>query len=128
MDPATTVAARDGAAKAEQGAGQAKVPEDVRGFIKQLDDALLQGSSEAVTSIVERGNLRDFVRKVTASKPSIWNTEILRVETWDSEHVAVDAHVKVKIVGSEGSGRAIYILTRAGGKWKLSDVPVFDVK
>lgn len=128
LDQTTTLAARDGAIKAEQGANAVKVPDDVKAFLKQLDDALLTGSADAVSPLVEQGNLREFVKRVTGSKPSLWTTEILRAEVWDVERVAVDVNVKIKIVGREGAGRAVYILNRAGGKLKLSEVPIFDVK
>jgi hypothetical protein len=52
----------------------------------------------------------------------------LRAEAWDADRLAVDANVKVKIIGREGTGRAVYVLSRASGKWKLNDVPIFDVK
>ncbi len=128
LDQATTMSARDGAVKAEQSANAAKVPDDVKTFLKQLDDALLTGNADAVNPLVEQGNLREFVKRVTSSKPSTWTTEVLRAEAWDADRVAVDANIKVKIIGREGTGRVIYVLSRAGGKWKLSDVPIFDVK
>ena len=128
LDQATTMSARDGAVKAEQGGNTAKIPDEVKAFLKQLDDALLTGSADAVNPLVEQGNLREFVKRVTGSKPSTWTTDVLRVEVWDGDRVAVDANVKVKIIGREGTGRVVYVLSRAGGKWKLSDVPVFDVK
>ncbi len=128
QDQSTTISAFDGALKAEQGAKSINIPEDVRAFIKQLDDALLQGTAEALNPLVETSNLREFVKRVTASKPTIWATEIMRTEALDSERIIVDATVKVKIVGREGAGRAIYVLTRSGGKFRLSEVPVFDVK
>jgi hypothetical protein len=122
------ISAFDGALKAEQGAKTINIPEDVKAFIKQLDDALLQGTAEALTPLVETSNLREFVKRVTASKPTIWATEIMRTEALDTERIIVDANVKVKIVGREGAGRAIYVLSRINGKFKLSEVPVFDVK
>ncbi len=128
LDQGTTMSARDGAVKAEQSANAAKIPDDIKAFLKQLDEALLTGSADAVNLLVEQGNLREFVKRVTGSKPSTWTTEILRAEVWDGDRVAVDANVKVKIIGREGAGRVIYVLSRAGGKWKLSDVPIFDVK
>ena len=128
LDQATTVSAREGALKAEQGAGALKIADEVKAFMKQLDDALLQGSAEAVNPLVEQGNLREFVKRVTASKPSIWTTEILRTEVWDANQIAVDANLKVKIIGTEGTGRALYVLHRVDGKLKLSEVPIFDVK
>ncbi len=120
--------AREGAIKAEQGGNLAKVPDDVKTFIKQLDDALLTGNADSVYPLVEQGNLREFVKRTTNSKPSTWTTEILRAEVWDGDRIAVDGNVKVKIIGREGTGRVVYVLSRAGGKWKLSDVPIFDVK
>lgn len=128
LDQATTIAARDGATKAEQGANAIRVPDDVKTFLKQLDDALLTGNADNVNPLVEQGNLREFVKRTTNSKPSTWTTEVLRAEVWDADRIAVDANVKVKIVGREGSGRVIYVLSRAGGKLKLIDVPIFDVK
>ncbi|MBL8208091.1 MAG: tetratricopeptide repeat protein [Blastocatellia bacterium] len=128
LDQATTLSARDGATKAEQSANAIKVPDDVKAFLKQLDDALLTGNAEAVNPLVEQGNLREFVKRVTGSKPSTWTTEVLRAEAWDADRIAVDANVKVKIIGREGAGRAVYILSRVGSNWKLSDVPIFDVR
>ena len=128
LSQSTTMLARDGAIKAEQGGNIVKIPDDVKAFIKQLDDALLTGSADAVTPLVEPGNLREFVKRVTSSKPSTWTTDVLRAETWDADRIAIDANLKVKIIGREGTGRAVYVLSRAGGKWKLSDVPIFDVK
>jgi hypothetical protein len=122
------LAARDGAVKSEQGANAVKIPDDVKAFLKQLDDALLTGNADSINPLVEQGNLREFVKRVTGSKPSTWTTELLRAETWDTDRIAVDTNVKVKIIGREGAGRAVYVLSRASGKWKLNDVPIFDVK
>ncbi|MBS1808542.1 MAG: hypothetical protein JST84_10150 [Acidobacteria bacterium] len=128
LDQTTTLSARDGAVKAEQGANLIKVSDDVKAFLKQFDDALLTGSADAVKPLVEQGNLGEFVKRVTSSKPTLWTTEILRAEAWDADRIAVDVNTKVKIIGREGAGRAVYILSRAGGKLKLSEVPIFDVK
>jgi hypothetical protein len=37
-------------------------------------------------------------------------------------------NLRVKVEGKDYTGRAVYVLSRAGGKLKLSDVPSFDVK
>lgn len=128
LDPASVFTAHDGIAKAQKATGQFRIPEDVKSFCKQMDDAMLAGTSEAVAPFVERGNLREFVKKVTGNKPSVWTTDILSAEVIDANHVIVDANLKVKILLKEGSGRVIYILTRAEGKLKLSEVPVFEVR
>ena len=128
LDAATTLAARDGALKAERGANAVKIPDDVRAFLQKFDAAVLQGSSAAVNQFVELGNLRKFAQNLVVRKPSAWVTEALRAEEWDASRTAVDVTLKIKIEGKDYSGRAVYIISRTGGKLLLSEVPTFDVK
>jgi hypothetical protein len=128
LDAATTIAARDGALKAERGSGAVKIPEDVRAFLQKFDAAVLQGGSAAVNQFVELGNLRKFAQNLVVRKPSIWVTEALRAEEWDASRVAVDVTLKIKIEGKDYAGRAVYVISRTDGKLLLSEVPTFDVK
>lgn len=128
LDAATTIAARDGALKAERGANAVKIPDDVRAFLQKFDAAVLQGSAAAVNPFVELGNLRKFAQSLVVRKPSAWVTEALRAEEWDASRTAVDVTLKIKIEGKDYSGRAVYIISRTGGKLLLSEVPTFDVK
>jgi len=128
LDAATTIAARDGALKAERGANAVKIPDDVRAFLQKFDAAVLQGGAAAVNQFVELGNLRKFAQSLVVRKPSAWATEALRAEEWDASRTAVDVTLKIKIEGKDYSGRAVYIISRAGGKLLLSEVPTFDVK
>jgi tetratricopeptide (TPR) repeat protein len=128
IDPATTIAARDGALRAERAAGTVKLPDDVKAFLGRLDASILQGSAEAVNPHVDLGNLRRFAQSLVVRKPTAWTTEPLRVEEWDANRVAVDVALKLKIENRDYAGRALYVLSRAGGKLLLSEVPVFDVK
>jgi hypothetical protein len=52
----------------------------------------------------------------------------LRAEEWDANRTAVDVTLRIKIEGKDYAGRAVYIISRAGGKLLLSEVPTFDVK
>jgi tetratricopeptide (TPR) repeat protein len=128
LDATTTIAARDGALKAERGANAVKIPDDVRAFLQKFDAAVLQGSAAAVNPFVELGNLRKFAQSLVVRKPSAWVTEALRAEEWDASRTAVDVTLKIKIEGKDYAGRAVYIISRAGGKLLLSEVPTFDVK
>jgi hypothetical protein len=128
FDAATTIAARDGAAKAERGVNAIKIPEDVRAFLQKFDGAVLQGTADAVNQFVELGNLRKFVQSLVVRKPATWVTEAIRTEEWDANRTAVDVILKIKIEGKDYSGRAVYVVSRSGGKMLLSEVPVFDVK
>ena len=128
LDATMTIAARDGALKAERGANAVKIPEDIRSFLQKFDSAVLQGSSTSVNQFVEMGNLKKFAQSLVVRKPSTWVTEALRAEEWDSARTAVDVTLKIKIEGKDYAGRAVYVISRAGGKLLLSEVPTFDVK
>src|SRR5215813_10194062 len=103
LDAATTIAARDGALKAERGANAVKIPDDVRAFLQKFDAAVLQGSA-AVNTFVELSNLRKFAQSLVVRKPSAWVTEALRAEEWDASRTAVDVTLKIKIEGKDYSG------------------------
>lgn len=128
LDAASTIAARDGAQKAEAAAGVAKVPEDIRAFLQKFDAAVLTGQAASVNQFIELGNLRKFAQSLVVRKPSVWTTDVLRVEEWDAGRTALDVTLKIKIEGKDYAGRAVYVVTRTGGKLLLSEVPVFDVK
>ncbi|MBO0858774.1 MAG: hypothetical protein J2P21_09955 [Chloracidobacterium sp.] len=128
LDATTTIGARDGSLRAERGANSVKIPDDVRAFLQKFDAAVLQGNSATVNQFVELGNLRKFAQNLVVRKPSSWVTEALRAEEWDADQVAVDVTLKIKIEGKDYSGRAVYVISRAGGKLLLSEVPTFDVK
>ena len=128
LDAATTIAARDSALKAERGANAVKIPEEARAFLLKFDAAVLQGTAATVNPYVELGNLRRFAQSLVVRKPSSWVTEALRAEEWDANRTAVDVTLKIRIEGKDYSGRAVYVISRAGGKVLLSEVPVFDVK
>lgn len=128
LDAASTIAARDGVLKAERASNSVKTPEDVRAFLQKFDAAVLQGSADAVNQFIELGNLRKFAQSLVVRKPGAWATEALRAEDWDASRVAVDVTLKIRIEGKDYAGRAVYVLSRLGGKLLLSEVPVFDVK
>ncbi len=128
LDAATTIAARDGALRAERGANAVKIPEDIRSFLQKFDAAVLQGSAASVNPFIELGNLKKFAQMLVLRKPSAWVTEALRAEEWDANRTAVDVTLKIKIEGKDYAGRAVYVISRAGGKLLLSEVPTFDVK
>ena len=105
-----------------------KIPDDIKGFLQKFDAAVLQGSDESISTLLEQGTLRKFGKSLLGTKPSVWVTEPLRAETLDANRVAVDVALKVKLLGKDYSGRALYIISRNGGRLLLSEVPVFDVK
>lgn len=128
LDPGTTLMAREGALKAERGGNAVKLPEEVRAFLKNLDSAIVGGTSEQVAALLDLGNLKGFSSRLVLNKPTVWTTDALRTEEWDANRLAVDALLKIRIEGKDYAGRAVYVLNRASGKLLLSEVPLFDVK
>lgn len=128
LDPGTTLLARDSALKAERGSNTLKLPEDVRAFLKQLDNAIVQGTSQDVGNLLELSNLKAFSQRLVLNKPTVWTTEALRSEEWDANRQALDVLLKIRIEGKDYAGRAVYVLNRRTGKLLLSEVPIFDVK
>lgn len=128
IDPATTLAARNGMLTAEREAGQIRIPDEVNNYLKQLDGAILRGLAEAVNPLVELGSLRRFAQSLVVRKPSVWQSEALRAEELDANRIAVDVSLKLKIEGKDYAGRALYVLRRTGGKMLLGEVLMFDVK
>jgi tetratricopeptide (TPR) repeat protein len=126
IDAATTIAARDGALKAES--GTAKIPEEIQQFLQKFDAAVLLSTADAINPFVELGSLRSFARSLVVRKPSIWVTTPLGAEEWDATRTAVDVKLRIKIENEDYTGRAVYVISRSGGKMRLSEVPVFDVK
>jgi tetratricopeptide (TPR) repeat protein len=128
LDAASTIAARDGMLKADRAANAIKIPEDIRAFFQKFDAAVLQGTAEVVNPFLELGSLRNFAKLLVVRKPSVWVTELLRADPWDATRTAIDVNLKLKIDAKDYSGRAVYVISRSGGKLVLSEVPVFDVK
>jgi tetratricopeptide (TPR) repeat protein len=126
LDAATTIAARDGALKAES--ATAKIPEEIRQFLQKFDAAVLQSTADAITPFVELGSLRSFAKSLVVRKPAIWVTTPLGTEEWDATRIAVDVKLRIKIENEDYTGRAVYVISRVGNKMLLSEVPVFDVK
>ena len=128
LDAASTIAARDAALKAEQSVGRISIPEEITSFLQKFDAAILQSTSSVVNPFVELGNLRRFAQSLVVRKPTTWVTEPLRTEPWDGNRTSVDVSLRIRIEGRDYAGRAVYVISRAGGRILLSEVPVFDVR
>jgi TolA-binding protein len=122
-------AARSTLVQAERAANQLPpVDPSIRSFITQLDAVIKDPSSDKLTPLVVRNNLKRFIQGLTLARPSAWATEIQRVDTMDANRVAVDVALTTRAENRDQSGTALYILNRAGANWVLEDVQLFNVK
>ncbi|HEY6189798.1 MAG TPA: tetratricopeptide repeat protein [Pyrinomonadaceae bacterium] len=126
---ASTLAARLARIKAEAAAKSAPPMDDsVQKFIAQLDQVIRSGRKADIEAQIVPGELVSFVKGIVSSQPEIWQTTVVRTEQLDANRVAVDVTLNVKELGQEQSGTAVFVLTRAGGSWKLADIQFFEVR
>jgi tetratricopeptide (TPR) repeat protein len=125
-----TLAARAARLRAESalGPGAPAVDESVRTFIAQLDAAIKGGRRAEIDTFVAPGELPNFSKGIAASQPDLWQTKVLRAEPLGGDRVAVDVQITSRALGGDKSGPAVYVLTRAGGRLLLTDIPVFEVR
>jgi tetratricopeptide (TPR) repeat protein len=127
-DYASSLTARAARIRAESAAGAPSVDESVRAFVKQLDQAIINGKKVELESRIVPGELTRFVGGIVGSQPEIWHTTVLRTEPLDSNWMAVDVSIKAKELGQEQSGTAVLVLSRAGDGWKLTGIELFEVR
>ena len=123
----STVAARAARIRAEATAPPA-IDESAKTFINQLDAAIRSGRQVEIAALIVPGELIKFVRGAVGTQPESWQTNVLRTEQLDANHLALDVALNTKQLGVEHSGTAVYILARVGGSWKLNAIEYFEVR
>jgi len=123
----STVAARAARIRAEAAAPPA-IDESAKAFVNQLDTAIRTGRQAEIGSLIVPGELIKFVRGAVGTQPESWQTNVLRSEQLDANHLALDVTLNTKQLGVEHSGTAVYILARVGGSWKLNAIEYFEVR
>jgi tetratricopeptide (TPR) repeat protein len=126
---ASTLAARAGRIRAEAAANAAPpVDESAKAFVVQLDTALRSGRQAEIAPLIVPGELAGFIRGAVGTQPESWQTRVLRSESLDANRMALDVAVNSRQLGSDHAGTAVFILTRAGGGWKLNAIEFFEVR
>lgn len=123
----STVAARAARIRAEATAAPA-LDESAKAFINQLDAAIRSGRQAEIIALIVPGELIKFVRGAVGTQPEAWQTNVLRSEQLDANHLALDVALNTKQLGVEHSGTAVYVLARVGGTWKLNAIEYFEVR
>ncbi|MFN2531323.1 MAG: tetratricopeptide repeat protein [Pyrinomonadaceae bacterium] len=128
-DYASSLAARAERIKAEAAANTAPpVDESVRAFIRQLDQSILSGKKAELTANIVSGELVKFVNGIVGTQPEIWETRVLRTEQLDASLFSADVAIHAKQLGQEGSGTAVFLVSRTAGGLKLSGIELFEVR
>ncbi|MDT7688591.1 MAG: hypothetical protein QOE46_1350 [Acidobacteriota bacterium] len=128
-DYATTLTSRAARIKAEAAAGTPPaVDEQIKTAVANLDAAIRTGHKADVEALLVAGELSGFSKGIVGTQPEVWQTRVVRTEQLDANHVAADVTLTARTLGRDQSGTALYVFTRTSTGWKLSEIPIFEVK
>ncbi|HYE16779.1 MAG TPA: tetratricopeptide repeat protein [Pyrinomonadaceae bacterium] len=126
---ASTFAARAGRIRAETAAGSAPaVDEQLKTAVTQLDAAIRSGRKADIDAAIVPGELLSFSKGLIGTQPEIWQTRVLRTEQVAPDRVAADVTLTVRTLGRDMQGPALFVFARTPAGWKLSEIPVFEVR
>lgn len=126
---ATTFTARTERLKAEAAVGTPPAPDaQIKAAVAALDAAIQSGHKTEIEGLIVPGELQSFSRGIVGTQPEIWQTRLLRTETLGPDLVAADVSLTARTLGRDQAGPAVYIFVRTPTGWKLSEVPIFEVK
>jgi tetratricopeptide (TPR) repeat protein len=126
---ASSLAARAARLKAEAVAGAAPaVDEQIKAAVAALDTALRGGRSAEIEAVLVPGELASFAKGVVTTQPEVWQTRVLRTEALDPNRVAADVTLTIRAQGRDQTGPAVLVFARTPAGWRLSEVPIFEVR
>lgn len=128
-DYATTLNARSARIRAEAAAGAPPaVDEQVKAAAAALDAAIRSGQKAGVEALIVPGELSGFSKGIVGTQPEVWQTRVVRTEQLDPNRVAADVVLTARTLGRDQSGPALFVFERTPAGWKLSEIPVFEVR
>ena len=126
-DYPSSLAARAARIKAEAAANNAPpIDESVRAFATQFSQAVITGKKADLESKVISGELVRFINASIGTEA--WDTRVLRTEQLSGDLIAADVGITAKKLGKEGTGTAVFMLTRTPAGLKLSGIELFEVR
>jgi tetratricopeptide (TPR) repeat protein len=126
---ASTFAARAARMRAEAAANASPAPDaQIAAAVTALDAAIRAGHKTEIEALLVPGELQSFARGIVGTQPEVWQTKLLRTEPLGPDLVAADVTLTARTLGRDQSGPAVYVFVRTPSGWKLSEVPIFEVR
>jgi hypothetical protein len=126
---ASTYAARAGRIKAEVAAASPPaVDEQIKTAVAKLDAAILTGHKTEIEALLVPGELSSFSKGIVGTQPEVWQTRVVRTEQLDPNRVAADVTLTARTLGRDQAGPAVFVFLRTPAGWKLSEIPIFEVR
>ena len=126
-DYPSSLAARADRIKAEAAANNAPpIDEAVRAFATQFSQAVVSGKKADLDAKVISGELVRFVNSSIGTET--WDTRVIRTEQLSNDLIAADVGITLRKLGKDGSGTAVFMLTRTPTGLKLQGIDLFEVR
>jgi tetratricopeptide (TPR) repeat protein len=126
-DYPSSLAARAARIKAEAAANNAPpIDETVKTFATQFSAAVVSGKKADLDPKIIPGELVRFINSSIGTEA--WDTRVIRTEQLSSDLIAADVAITLKKLGKDGSGTAVFLLTRTPAGLKLSGIDLFEVR
>lgn len=126
---ASTLTARAERIKAETAAGAPPpIDEQIKTAVANLDAAIRSGHKTEIDALIEPGELETFSKGIVGTQPEVWQTQVLRTEQLAPDRFAADVTLTARTLGRDQSGPALYVFARTPAGWKLSEIPIFEVR
>jgi len=126
-DYPSSLAARAARIRAEAAANNAPpLDESVRAFATSFSQAIVGGKRPDLESRVVSGELVRFINASIGT--DAWDTRVVRTEQLSGDLIAADVSITVKKLGKDGSGTAVFMLTKTPSGLKLAGIDLFEVR
>lgn len=126
---ASTFAARTARIRAEAATGTPPaVDEQIKTAVANLDAAIRAGRKADLDAMIMNGELTSFSKGIVGTQPEIWQTRVVRTDQLDPNRVAADVTLTARTLGRDQAGTAVFIFTRTPAGWRLSEIPIFEVR
>ncbi|HYH87298.1 MAG TPA: tetratricopeptide repeat protein [Pyrinomonadaceae bacterium] len=126
---ASTFAARTARIRAEAAAGaQPAIDEQIKTAAANLDAAIRAGRKAEIEALLVTGELSGFLNGIISTQPEVWQTRVVRTEQLNPNRFAADVTLTARTLGKDQSGPAVLVFTRTPSGWRLSEIPIFEVR
>ena len=102
------------------------IDESVRAFIATVGPAIVAGKKADLETKIVSGELVRFINASFGT--TAWETRVLRTEQINSSLTEADVTIHANKLGKDGSGTAVFVVTRTLAGLKLAAIEFFEVQ
>jgi len=104
------------------------IDESVKAYFAQFDKAAVSNRKAELDAMALSGEVAKFVSGISGQTVE-WKTKVLHVDKIDANNILVETSLNIRLLNREPeAGTAVYRLTRAENRWRLSAVDIFEVR